>query len=416
MSQLTPTSDIDGARSPKACQPCAAAKVRCEFQGGEKMCLRCQRLKKSCGDQVPGAHRRKRPIAHSRSVLDVVENTESFTSKDPESSPFIGNTIPALNAAYFSPALWISRLVKSDEEGELLLRKFRLEFSQFFPFVAVPPVKTFLNLRDESPFVLIVSLMVACRDDGVLQSAVAKKIREIISFSVLVKGEQSLDLLQGLMLFLAWYHLHMHLGSQVSNLIHIIMALMTDLGLDNCGAYKNCRPTYANGGYFGKHGPVPVPAFARDRSAVIPITKTLEGCRTFLGCFFLSSVVSMCARDIEPIKQSKYVAECCQVLLEGMQYPTDSVAVHLVRLHGVADRISQALCADVWDYPVGLNSAPIGVYVKALESELMQLKRSPAEGTNEYSESTKGRKYRADQSQSFQYTIAPSKCSCMRSR
>lgn len=100
--------------------------------------------------------------------------------------------------------MWISRLVKSDKEGELLLQKFRVEFSQFFPFVVVPPNKTFLDLKDESPFVLLVSLMVACRDDSTLQSAIAKKIREIMSFTVLVKGEQSLDLLQGVMLFLAW--------------------------------------------------------------------------------------------------------------------------------------------------------------------------------------------------------------------
>lgn len=104
----------------------------------------------------------------------------------------------------------------------------------------------------------------------------------------------------------------------------------------------------------------------------------------------------MCARDIEPIKQSKYVMECCQVLLEDMQYPSDIAAVHLVRLHGVAGRISQGLFTDGWNHPLGFNSAPIGACVKGLESDLMQLKISPAEGIIEHSESIRGKTCRAD--------------------
>jgi hypothetical protein len=95
----------------------------------------------------------------------------------------------------------------------------------------------------------------------------------------------------------------------------------------------------------------------------------------------------MCARDIEPIKYSKYVAECCQTVLEGMEYPNDASAVHLVRLHGVAARISRGLSPDEWDPSLGLNSAPIGACVRALESELVQLKESRTEGLNEYGES-----------------------------
>lgn len=82
----------------------------------------------------------------------------------------------------------------------------------------------------------------------------------------------------------------MHLGSQVCNLVHVMMALMTDLALNNSGTPKTLRPTYGSGSYFSNRGPVPVAAFGSDMTAVIPITKTLEGRRTFLGCFFLSSV------------------------------------------------------------------------------------------------------------------------------
>lgn len=74
------------------------------------------------------------------------------------------------------------------------------------------------------------------------------------------------------------------------NLVHVMMSLMTDLGLNNPGIPRTLRPTYSNGGYFSNRGPVPVAEFATDETAVVPIAKTLEGRRAFLGCFFLSSV------------------------------------------------------------------------------------------------------------------------------
>lgn len=131
-------------------------------------------------------------------------DNEAFIVEASVSSPLTKTVIPTLNAAFFSPSLWITRLLKSEDEAELLLQKFKLEYSPFFPFVVVPPEKTFLDLKDKNPILVLVSLMVACRDDSPRQTTIAKKIREIISFTILVKGEQSLDLLQGVMLFLAW--------------------------------------------------------------------------------------------------------------------------------------------------------------------------------------------------------------------
>lgn len=138
------------------------------------------------------------------STHDEEMDKEAFIVEDSVSTPLTNTTIPILNAAFFSPSLWITRLLKSEAEAELLLQKFKLEFSTFFPFVVVPPGKTFPDLKDKHPFLVLVSLMVACRDDSILQTAIAKKVREIISFTILVKGEHSLDLLQGVMLFLAW--------------------------------------------------------------------------------------------------------------------------------------------------------------------------------------------------------------------
>jgi hypothetical protein len=122
----------------------------------------------------------------------------------PYSSPLNTSSVPLLNKSYLSPSLWITSLVQDDDDAESLLQKFRLEFSRFFPFVVIPPEQNFLDLKEKKPFVALVVLMIGCRHDNALQTTIAKKIRELISYSTLVKGEQSLDLLQGIMLFLAW--------------------------------------------------------------------------------------------------------------------------------------------------------------------------------------------------------------------
>jgi hypothetical protein len=69
-----------------------------------------------------------------------------------------------------------------------------------------------------------------------------------------------------------------------------MLALMIDIGLNNSGTRKSLRPTYGSGGYFSNRGPVPVTSFATDKAGSSTVTETLEGRRTFLGCFVLTSV------------------------------------------------------------------------------------------------------------------------------
>ena len=93
----------------------------------------------------------------------------------------------------------------------------------------------------------------------------------------------------------------------------------------------------------------------------------------------------MCARNIEPVRYSRYVDECCQVISQAAQYPTDAFVVHLTRLHGVADKTVRTLCPGEWHMSAGFASAPIGACVKILESELLQLKATIPDGNNQNS-------------------------------
>jgi len=63
------------------------------------------------------------------------------------------------------------------------------------------------------------------------------------------------------------------------------MAVMTELALNKEISPNGLIPGFGRFGYFGKAGSVP------NRNAPNPsTTRTLEERRTFLGCFFLTSV------------------------------------------------------------------------------------------------------------------------------
>ncbi|OQV08214.1 Fungal specific transcription factor domain-containing protein [Cladophialophora immunda] len=278
-----------------------------------------------------------------------------------------------------SPAAWIDPFVQNELEAEMILETFRTQIQPLFPFVVIPPSMSYLVLKQKKPFLVLAILMVGCRHDQARQIALAKGLREIISHNILIKGEQSLDLLQSLLVYVNWYHLHLQLGSQLCNLIHLIMAMMIELGLNKEVYSKNLRPgLFARSGYFGETGSVPLATAMMNR--VTPLrsstARTLEERRTFLGCFFLTSIISMCKRDVEPIRYSRYADECCRAISEAAEYPTDVYVVHLARLHGMAGRISCIRTQEDWHVNPVSTSAPIGACVKSLESELLQLRNS----------------------------------------
>jgi hypothetical protein len=43
--------------------------------------------------------------------------------------------------------------------------------------------------------------------------------------------------------------------------------------------------------------------------------------------------------EIDDIRDSPYILECCRVLKESEEYPTDEYLVHLVCLHNVVGKI-----------------------------------------------------------------------------
>jgi hypothetical protein len=76
-----------------------------------------------------------------------------------------------------------------------------------FPFIVIKPQTSLDFLRREKPFLLLCILTISADSNVQLQDKLEKEVRETLALKVIVNSEKSLDLLQGLLLYLSWYAL-----------------------------------------------------------------------------------------------------------------------------------------------------------------------------------------------------------------
>lgn len=91
-----------------------------------------------------------------------------------------------------------------EQEAQLVLNIYREKFTPHFPFVVVPQNVTPEQLRRSQPFLYRVIMTVACQRSSSHQQILTELVKNNYIQRVLVNGEQSFDLLQGLLVFLGW--------------------------------------------------------------------------------------------------------------------------------------------------------------------------------------------------------------------
>ncbi|KAE8415271.1 hypothetical protein BDV36DRAFT_285507 [Aspergillus pseudocaelatus] len=147
--------------------------------------------------------------------------------------------------------------IKADQ----LLSKFQTK-SSYFPFVALPN-----NIASaERRFLYLAVLTAASSDDMALLRSLDNRFRSVLADRVVNAGEKSLDYLQGLLIYIAWYNMHLRPRSfQSYQYLQIAISMIVDLGFDD--------------ETFGKT--------ELDCSSPSISSEALDAC---LGCYYLSSV------------------------------------------------------------------------------------------------------------------------------
>jgi hypothetical protein len=117
------------------------------------------------------------------------------------------------------------------ESDEVLLNIFINQLSAKFPFVVIPPGTTAQEMAATRPFLIQVIRMVSSvrhlRSMWGQSRAVIKHIGE----AMLIRSERSMDLLQGIIVFLGFYHYFCVSHAHFNNLTHLALSLIGDMGL-----------------------------------------------------------------------------------------------------------------------------------------------------------------------------------------
>ncbi|EHY58925.1 Transcription factor opdL [Exophiala dermatitidis] len=343
------------------------------------MVNRCHRLRKECTTPAPVP--RKRTREKPTRVAQLEERLNSLTdllAKAGASSDLLSSTSTSLptpsvssshednnstegrpvfpNAPSAEPHRSIFQTLAPMAE-ERIFSDFRTDMSQYFPFVAIPPSQTIAEIRRAKPFLFRACLTVACHGDLHLQRQMAHELSKQLGDCMLVRGDKSLDLLQGILILVAWGQYYNHHTAQLMNLLHLGSALILDLGLNKAAQTENSSAT---GGFIDIH------QLIHGRAAADG-ARTTDERRAVLGVYYLTSRLSSC----NPMRWTPYLEECCNFLARTVEYPTDIDAVHVVRLQRIVERYSPAtgalsLCGQV----------PIRSYVRCLEEDFEVLQRT----------------------------------------
>jgi hypothetical protein len=97
----------------------------------------------------------------------------------------------------------IDKGIISITAAEAALSSFRTAASHF-PFVIFRQHESLAVLRNERPVALLSALAMASSNDCLNQDYIDQEFRAVIAQRVTVKGEASLDLVQGMLLYTTW--------------------------------------------------------------------------------------------------------------------------------------------------------------------------------------------------------------------
>ncbi|KAJ5648060.1 hypothetical protein N7490_004432 [Penicillium lividum] len=315
----------------QACLNCSKSKCKCVSGPGTHGCERCRRLKKNC---IPGKAMRSRNTESSNSIHRIailedkidslVSHLESNRVMKPVASstpqPYTGLPM-SLDPTTASRSASIPTESTLDYSPEECLAEFRGKMLKYFPFMHLPYDAKWLSTH--RPF-LFTCIKAASLQQTKVKVELGEEIKETLIRRIYFDNDRNavnLDLLLGLLTFIAWGHDNLLQGTaaRVSRFTQLAMTLVFSLRLN--------KPAPQESNML----PMDKPCSSSDVPA-----RTLEERRAILGCFVLSSIVSSYFSQIDTMQWTPYMDECVEALTESNESVYDEMFIQQVKLQRVA--------------------------------------------------------------------------------
>ncbi|KAJ5501837.1 hypothetical protein N7453_006654 [Penicillium expansum] len=325
---------------------------------GGQGCERCYRLKKPClpGDSTRVPAQKNNPFSRIDRLEEKLDGLVHLLGGGPvalnnASHPGADHlTPPASTSIAISPLSTTSGASSAatssltlDLSPEQCLVKFRTHMLKYFAFLHIPVDAQ--CLRRERPF-LFLCIMAASAQSTQTKIELGERIKETLTERIFLDNDSTavnIDLLLGLLTFLAWGHDHLLHGTaaRLSRFTQLAMSLVFDLRLNK-----------------------PLP----DDPNMLPVggnclvlndpARSLEERRAVLG-------VSSYFAQIDAMQWTPYMEECLDVLSRSAESPYDEMFAHQVRLQRIAGEVESARST---------TTSPPAFYLSALQLKVNEVK------------------------------------------
>ncbi|KAK2042759.1 hypothetical protein LZ31DRAFT_543106 [Colletotrichum somersetense] len=237
----------------KTCRTCAHAKIKCDRTQDPSICDRCLRLGKECtyanarGRKPPGPRPRSNkqlqiPERPAPSATGSPSASESIASEQSQTPPHHASSSGTTTASQQPPRPSLPGYAAgahdpfktgqlSLEKGQELLDRFRTRLTPHFPFVIIADSEHVSTLRQTRPALCLALLAAASHDDVRLQRALGQMFNELVAARLVSGNFTCLDVLQGLLVHLAWAHFQPR-PKRYSQHLHLAISIVSDLRLD----------------------------------------------------------------------------------------------------------------------------------------------------------------------------------------
>ncbi|KAF2871406.1 hypothetical protein BDV95DRAFT_40118 [Massariosphaeria phaeospora] len=404
----------DDTRKRKACQSCTRAKAKCApFEDRSDICYRCQRLNKPCVFEENFRKQGKRPRSRVQQLEQRVEslidllapNGKTPASQTPASQPSARQpsarhlTASHLTASHSAAVRDGQNIVTTSSErisfsagpitpaetpdtevahadpvapydpvnagiideahASSLLTDFRESFVFSFPFVVIPASTDVNTLRRGWPFLFhsIMAIMTYKTPD--VQQTIAEEFKSQIASRIIMGSHKSLEILQGLLVYGAWYHFfYRPAKQQLAIILQLCVAMIQDLGLSK-DLHDKKRITDLN----------------EDQSGTYTTAqKSADSKRAFLGSYCLTTAFAQAWRKRSTMRRTRYMAQCCESLVAQLEYPSDALISPMVQLSDLTCRVNEYFSYDDIDNAEVSGEMMLDMATGNFASELERIK------------------------------------------
>jgi hypothetical protein len=266
--------------------------------------------------------------ASSTSRTDDVLNTLCAGDHEQVSKAWLGSNAPHADMRIKFDTSKNTQPVEpvciSLQEAEVLLDRYKRLMASYMPFVVLPPDSTATSLYKISPLLLRAILTVALFHDMSKQRWCIKDLVREVGERIMVKAERSVDILQCVIIIVAWYHPHTFWFNQITMLLHMAIALTVDTGID--------RPTQ-------KSDPL-------RRNATR--THNLADHRVLLGVYYYTSVMATnFGNKMDALAHTLYMDQCLSNIEAAREYDSDLHLIQAVRIQHLISTIASTSTSHV---------------------------------------------------------------------